>query len=275
MRGGLQERYHSSVPPFVGAVTSCVGRTCTEVEVWLFTWRARVRTHAVPLLGCLSFCFLLFMQPVPEPLFFLYPPSDGSTIFFLRSIFGFLRLLSAPPLLPLLHITISSAGAYAVWEHPHHHPRLLKAYTLYAIALFLGHTALLGLLLLSHFPATASAAVSAAVPPLYGSLVAPLDAVVAALGGGAAGSWWAAFGVATSVLFDGLLAWSAWSLSAQVTLYNSLTAGASALVAAAAVGGGVADVPRGCWAAWAAWGGARGAERGRGGCSPRGGCLGG
>lgn len=275
MRGGLQERYHSSVPPFVGAVTSCVGRTCTEVEVWLFTWRARVRTHAVPLLGCLSFCFLLFMQPVPEPLFFLYPPSDGSTIFFLRSIFGFLRLLSAPPLLPLLHITISSAGAYAVWEHPHHHPRLLKAYTLYAIALFLGHTALLGLLLLSHFPATASAAVSAAVPPLYGSLVAPLDAVVAALGGGAAGSWWAAFGVATSVLFDGLLAWSAWSLSAQVTLYNSLTAGASALVAAAAVGGGGGGRAPGMLGGMGSLGGGAGGGAGPGGMLPAGGLFGG
>ncbi|GAB0489934.1 hypothetical protein MMPV_001161 [Pyropia vietnamensis] len=189
-------------------------------------------------------------------------------------IFGFLRLLSAPPLLPLLHIAISCTGAYAVWEYPHEHPRLLKAYTLYAIALFLGHVALFGLLLLSHFPATASAAVTAVVPPLYGSLVAPLDAVVAALGGGAAGSWWAAFGVATSILFDGILAWSSWSLSAQVTLYRSLAAGAGVLAAAAVAGGGVAVVPRGCSAGWAAWGG-RGGGAGPMGMYPAGGLFGG
>lgn len=165
---------------------------------------------------------LLPVSSSPPP--FFAARSTVSMLTWFSIIFGFLRLLSAPPLLPLMHIAISGAGAYAVWEHPHEHPRLLKAYTLYAVTLFLGHTALFGLLLLSHFPATASAAVAAVVPPLYASLVAPLDALVAALGGGAAGSWWAAFGVATSVLFDGLLAWSAWSLSAQVTLYCSLVA---------------------------------------------------
>lgn len=205
-------------------------------------------------------CPTLLFLPLPR----LFP--------FLRSIFGFLRLLSAPPLLPLMHIAISGAGAYAVWEHPHEHPRLLKAYTLYAVTLFLGHTALFGLLLLSHFPATASAAVTAVVPPLYASLVAPLDALVAALGGGAAGSWWAAFGVATSVLFDGLLAWSAWSLSAQVTLYCSLVAGAGVLAAAAATGGGGGRAP-GMLGGMGSLGGGGGG--GPGGTLPAGGLFGG